>query len=199
MTQRQLIELVTMRFPDISEGIAREYLNSAQDEFAEKTGILRDELTESPANTAAGITLGETTIEIKKVWLDERPIQHLSRASDGEKAWTVEGGETFRAGIYRESSNSFDEMSGTQVRARQIVRPTQFTDSNLDADCDLPSRFHGALVMRALEKLSVQRPEIDPVGGREYFSRWQDAVREGKKLANIRKDGHRPRIRAYHF
>lgn len=199
MTQQQLIELVTIRFPDISEGIAREYLNGAQDEFAEKTSILRDELTETPANTAAGITLGETTIEIKKVWLDDKPIQHLSRASDGEKAWVVEGGKNFRAGIYRESSNSFDSFSGTEVRARRIVRPTPFTDSNLDAGCDLPSRFHEALVMRVLEKLSIQRPESDPIVGREYFSRWQDAVREGKKLANIRKDGHRPRIRAYHF
>lgn len=77
MKVQQLIELIQEQVPDIGEKYALTLLNQAQQEFAEKTGILRKRQSFTTDANVRNYTLPGDVIRIRRVLVDNNTIGKL--------------------------------------------------------------------------------------------------------------------------
>tara|TARA_R100001510_G_C7644084_1_gene201554 strand:- start:50 stop:322 length:273 start_codon:yes stop_codon:yes gene_type:complete len=85
MTQKQLIEIVQIHHPEMSETQIRLYLNQALDEFCRKTEILKTQSTITSTANKRYYDLdsfGKKFIKIERVEFDKNEISQLSGRPD---------------------------------------------------------------------------------------------------------------------
>lgn len=187
MTQQQLIELVTLRHPDASEGLVRELLNAAQDEFCDYTEILEKD-TDITTSSAVSYTLDDRVVAVKAVFIDGEEIPRLRPHHNGDTVWQIKRGEELNVGIYHPANESITEADGTTVTVRHIYRSPRFS-TTLSEESEIPSHYHKALAWRVLEELGEGRPGTDPQIVTRYHARWKDALRKASMEANKGKNG----------
>jgi len=200
MNPQQLIEAVLHESPLDDGTIALRYLNEAQRELAQKSGIVRLQTTWSPPAKQTEHVISEIPrlLHIREIWQQAVggnkklvPTHLETYLPQDTGMWHVIGTEDavplIRIGYWDNTRlQAFDTDETFVVRYEAYPRDIHKDVNDVDdftGTPELPQRWHDAIVFRALERAWI----ADPQQRSYYFARYREELLEAKREA--RKQG----------
>lgn len=184
MTQKQMIEMLRLSFPDVLEKTLRVMLNEANDQFVDETRILRNSTSISTTADTTEYAFSEFAISgdnplyIQRVILDGTELLRLPQHEN--QAWDTRE-STLIVGNYQTTDNQVELSavdSGLTLEVFAVYEDGGF-GTDLTAEPAYPKAFHQAIFSRVAEKLHAAKGDL--ALARYYRAEYQDYRKRAKQ------------------
>ena len=216
MTQKQLIELVQQHHPHMGESEIRLALNRAQDDFSNKSEIIKSTYVQTSSAGKRYYELSSEILRVLKVQINDVDIPRLvsppaidddewdgstglaaGSTSSNNRYWYISNG---RLGVVEKIANTItrddkisDFQSISEAKEMRIYAMSQATDfgTDLTQESDIPSQFHDALAYKVISEAYLRGTSatFNLQASQVFDVKYKELVKDAKKDARRNHTG----------